>query len=116
MDIMIVLDNWLVLALAFPVIWAVICLIDSCFIGKKIYRSAWDSPVILGPSVTAVALVQSLLPLLIVVLSLMLMRQFLTPIARQTFVLQSEGIYTKSTLLVVTITAVLILQQNGALL
>lgn len=43
-----IVENWLVLALASPVIWAAICLIDSLFIGKGIFRSAFDGPVIAG--------------------------------------------------------------------
>lgn len=41
-------ENWLILALASPVFWAAICLIDCCFVGKGLYRSALDGPVLAG--------------------------------------------------------------------
>ncbi len=82
-------------------------------------RLAGQRAIEIGPSVTAVALVQSTLPILIIIFSLMLIgtdriRSFLSPALRQTLALQSESIQTKTTLLVVTVAAVLILQQGGS--
>ena len=72
----------------------------------------------IGPSVTAVALIQSTLPTVIIVLSLLLIgtdriRQFLSPVLRETLALQSQSIHSKTTLLVITMAALLILQQDG---
>ncbi|MEE9336039.1 MAG: hypothetical protein V3U65_18285 [Granulosicoccaceae bacterium] len=41
-------------------------------------------------------------------------QKFLSPVLRETLALQSESIHTKTTLLVVTVSAVLILQPSGS--
>jgi len=83
-------------------------------------RLAAQRAIEIGPSVTAVALVQCLLPPLIILASWTLMGsdrlwQFLTPVTRQTLALQCEGMIAKTTLLMLTMIALVILQQDGSL-
>ncbi|MBX2823981.1 MAG: EamA family transporter [Gammaproteobacteria bacterium] len=38
-------QNWLLMAVLTPILWAIACLLDSCLIGNRIYRSALDGTV-----------------------------------------------------------------------
>ena len=41
-------NNWLLMALLTPALWAVSCVIDTCFVGERIFRDPSDGPVISG--------------------------------------------------------------------
>ncbi len=41
-------NNWLIMALLTPVLWAVSCLIDVYFVGKGIFRYPSDGPIVSG--------------------------------------------------------------------
>lgn len=41
-----VLQNWFFMALMTPTLWAIGCLVDSCLIGRRIYRRASDGAII----------------------------------------------------------------------
>ena len=45
---LVVLDNWVLMAVAATGAWALSCVIDVCFVGKGVYRSAAEGPAIAG--------------------------------------------------------------------
>lgn len=39
-------ENWILMALLTPTFWAMGCVLDSCLVGSRVYRSVWDGAIV----------------------------------------------------------------------